>query len=193
VAVVTTAGILLAAGGGSRFDGVDHKLLAPFRGRPLLSWAIDSVTGAGFDVVGVVTGAVDLHAVLGPEIAVIENSDWASGQASSLQAARNWAVEQGHEAIVIGLGDQPLVPTSAWIAVGAARETPIAVASFDGARRPPVRLAAEVWPLLPTDGDEGARVLMAARPDLVVAVPCVGEPADVDTVEDLARWNNGSP
>lgn len=190
---MTTAGILLAAGGGSRFDGVDHKLLAPFRGRPLLSWAIDSVTGAGFDAVGVVAGAVDLRAVLGPEIAIIENSDWATGQASSLQAARHWAVEQGHEAIVIGLGDQPLVPTSAWIAVGAARGTPIAVASFEGARRPPVRLAAEVWPLLPTDGDEGARVLMAARPDLVVAVPCAGEPADIDTVEDLARWSDGSP
>src|SRR6185312_4996143 len=136
----------------------------------------------------VVVGAVDLGTLVRFGVEMIENADWASGQASSLQAARSWAVERDHDVMVVGLGDQPLVPASAWSAVGST-PSPIAVATFEGRRRPPVRLARAVWSLLPTEGDEGARVLMGARPDLVCEVACVGQPADIDNEEDLQRWS----
>ena len=100
----------------------------------------------------------------------------------------SWALGRDHDAVVVGLGDQPLVPSSAWAAV-AASASPVAVATFDGQRRPPVRLDRSVWALLPVAGDEGARVLMNERPDLVREVVCEGQPADIDSEEDLTRWN----
>jgi molybdenum cofactor cytidylyltransferase/nicotine blue oxidoreductase len=163
--------------------------LAPFRGRPLLSWALDQVVAAELDELIVVVGAVDLTALLPADgrAVVVENAAWASGQASSLHAGITAAGDRGHDAVVVGLGDQPLVPAAAWAAVAAATGSAIAIATFGGRRTPPTRLARAVWPLLPTEGDAGARVLMAARPDLVREVPCPGDPLDVDTVEDLLR------
>jgi molybdenum cofactor cytidylyltransferase len=180
--------VVLAAGGGSRFGGDGHKLLAPFRGRPIVAHAVEAAAGAGLDAVIVVTGAVDLAEALPSGVHVVHNPEWASGQASSLQAGIAKAAELGCDAVVVGLGDQPLVGSEPWRAVARAG-TPIAAATYGGRRRNPVRLAREVWPMLPSDGDEGARALMRVRSDLVGEVPCEGEPADIDTLEDLERWN----
>jgi CTP:molybdopterin cytidylyltransferase MocA len=184
---VTTAAVVLAAGEGSRFLGATHKLLAEFRGRPLWSWAVDAAIAARLDATYVVTGAIDL-AVPAPAV-VVHNGDWATGQASSLHAGLAAATAGGHDVVVIGLADQPLIGPDAWQAVAASTATPVAMASFGGERRPPVRLAAEVWPRLPIHGDEGARALMRERPDLVSVVPCTGEAVDIDTLEDLERWS----
>lgn len=154
----------------------------------MVAWALEHVSAAAFDEVIVVLGAVDLSRVLGTVVVVVNNPEWASGQASSLHVGIAAAEQRGHEVVVVGLGDQPFVPPSAWSAV-ANTDSPIVVASFAGQRTPPVRLARDVWPLLPTGGDVGARELMLARPDLVMAIECDGESLDIDTVEDLARWS----
>jgi CTP:molybdopterin cytidylyltransferase MocA len=153
----------------------------------LWSWAIDAAVAAGFDATYVVTGAVEL--AVGAPVVTVRNDAWAAGQATSLAAGIAAAAAAGHDVVVIGLGDQPLIGPDAWQAVAVSTATPIAVASFGGRRRPPVRLAAEVWPLLPETGDDGARILMRERPDLVTAVPCTGEPVDIDTLEDLEQWS----
>lgn len=185
---MTVAAVVLAAGGGSRFRGPAHKLLVPFRGRPVISWVLDSVLAAGFNEVLVITGSADLDGLLPDGVRRLANPRWEEGQATSLQVAVEAAEAAGHRAIVVGLGDQPLVPPAAWRTVGATAG-PIVTAEFDGQRRPPVKLDRSVWPLLPDSGDEGARAVMRSRPDLVCGVPCVGNPADIDTVEDLARWS----
>ena len=175
--------MVLAAGKGSRFAAGD-KLLAPFRGRPLVAWAVENAAAAGLDETIVVVGHTPLDDVLPAGVTVVTNPNWADGIATSLRGGVLAASDAGHDAAVVGLADQPLVPPSAWAAV-AASPSPIAVAVYDGRRRNPVRLGREVWALLPLTGDEGARVLIWKYPDLVAEVACSGEPGDVDTVADL--------
>jgi CTP:molybdopterin cytidylyltransferase MocA len=186
---VTTAAVILAAGGGSRFVGETSKLLASFRARPLIAWAVDAALGAGLDETIVVSGSVDLSAVVPADVTVLDNEGWPSGLASSLRVGLDWCERRGHGAAVVGLGDQPLVPADAWRAVASSTGAPIAVATYAGRRRNPVRLARSVWPLVPVTGDQGARAVMASRPELVREVACPGDPADVDTVEDLRQWS----
>jgi CTP:molybdopterin cytidylyltransferase MocA len=185
---VTALAVVLAAGGGSRFTGATHKLLAPLRGRPVLAWAVTAPLDAGLPVL-VVSGAVEVTgAIAGLDVEVIRNERWSEGQATSLGAAVGVALARGHDAVVVGLGDQPLLTAGAWAAVAAAT-APIAVATYGGRRGQPVRLAAEVWPDLPTTGDEGARRLLTGSAHRVREVACEGDPADIDTQEDLRRWS----
>jgi CTP:molybdopterin cytidylyltransferase MocA len=181
---MTIAALVLAAGGGSRFGGEQHKLLTLYRGRPLVVGVLEAAAAAGFDAAAVVSGAVPLDDLVPANMVLLHNPDWESGLASSLQVGLRWCRAAGHEAVVIGLGDMPGVPASAWTAVGASGAE-VAVASFAGELRPPVRLARSVWDATPTSGDAGARALWH-RPG-TVEVPCVGDPADVDTTEDLNR------
>lgn len=181
--------MVLAAGQGIRFTGSTHKLLTTLYGEPLVIHAIRAATSAGLDHVLVVTGSVDLAAVLPPDVEEVANPRWAEGQATSLLAGVRRAAELDCRAVVVGLGDQPFVDAADWRAVAAADRTPLAAAAWDGHLGPPVRIAAECWPELPTVGDAGARRLLASRPELVTAVPCAGRPDDIDTAEDLARWS----
>ena len=192
---MTTAGVLLAAGAGTRFAAPEHKLLATLDGRSVAARSLEALLDAGLDFVAVVTGAVDLAGALdavGSDrhggITLLANDHWESGIASSVVCATAWAALVGAEAVVVGLADQPFVPSAAWRAV-AESSGPIAVATYGGIRGNPVRLGCEVWPLLPHDGDEGARSVMRRFPEIVVPVACEGLPDDIDTVEDLNRWS----
>lgn len=181
------AAVVLAAGGGSRFAGPTHKLLAPLPdGTTVVERAVLAARWSGLDAVFVVTGAVALPVFEG--VTAVENPRWAEGQATSLQAGL--AAAEGFDAVVVGLGDQPGITPEAWGRVATTTATAIAVATYDGQRGNPVRLATEIWSALPASGDEGARTLMRQRPELVTEVPCPGSGADVDTVEDLGRWSS---
>ena len=193
--------VLLAAGAGNRFQAIEHKLLARITptGPTILEQALTRALDASLGPVLIITGALDekelrtdpalARLLVSDRIKVRHNPDWAAGQATSLQVAVTAAAALGADAIVIGLADQPFIDIIAWQQV-AQGLGPITVATYDGRRGNPVKLHASVWGLLTTSGDEGARILMRERPNLVVEVPCPGSPADIDTVEDLHRWQN---
>jgi CTP:molybdopterin cytidylyltransferase MocA len=201
--------VILAAGAGTRFKagaadrpdlaygsaarrGVGQrpgaKLLAHWDGRPLVCWAVEHALAAGLDATWVVTGAADLDGLLPDGVSTLANPRWAEGQATSLQVAVGAARAAGLAAVVVGLADQPGILPGAWQQVAASTH-PIAVATYGGRRRNPVRLAASTWDLLPVDGEAGARVAMQRHPELVGEVACQGHPGDIDTVEDLQQWN----
>ncbi|WP_419842833.1 nucleotidyltransferase family protein [Candidatus Poriferisodalis sp.] len=188
---MSTAGVLLAAGAGTRFSGPSHKLLAELDGRTVFDRALSSLVEAALDETAVVRGAADVSGTLAArrvDIVELVNERWRCGIASSVRCAAFWAARQGHDAIVVGLADQPFVASSAWRAV-AAGAGPITVAAYHGRRGNPVRLAKEVWPLLPWRGDEGARALIRRLPEIVLPLACQGLPDDIDTMEDLRRWS----
>ncbi len=188
---MTTTAALLAAGGGTRFVGPTHKLLATLDGRPVFRWALDHVVSAGLDHVVVITGAIALD-INDAGVTIVHNEHWEHGQAGSLQLAIRAAEAHDSEFIVVGLADQPFILASAWRDVAACDSTaPILVATYSGKRGPnPVRLHRSVWSQLPTIGDEGARALMRLRPDWIDEVACEGSAADIDTLEDLGQWTN---
>ncbi|MCE2530869.1 MAG: nucleotidyltransferase family protein, partial [Acidimicrobiia bacterium] len=172
-----TAGLVLAAGEGSRFAGPVHKLRVEFRGRPLVRWAVDAALEADLAAVYVVLGAEDLSGLLPAEVTIVMNHEWQRGQAWSLQAGVRTAEMDGHAAVVVGVADQPLAGGEAWRRVAEAPGR-VVTAVYGSRRRPPVKLDATVWPLLPLDGDEGARQLMRRHPEMVREVSCPGDPTD---------------
>lgn len=192
--------VVLAAGAGSRFHDSGHKLLAQLPAtcdRPaetVCSRAIGAAAAAAIGDVVVVTGRLDATTLGVDAVRSVHNPDWADGQMTSVQVGVAAARRADADIAVIGLADQPGVTADAWrsVAGAAANGAAIAVATYDGRRGNPVALRREVWSELATDGDEGARTLMRLRADLVVEVACTGSPTDIDTVEDLRRWQNNS-
>ena len=179
--------VLLAAGGGSRFGGLHHKLLTAVAVKTVYEWALQSALAANIGPVAVVWGSVELPRHEASEaVTYLHNEEWATGMASSVQRALQWANERGLQSVVIGLGDQPCIPPSAWTAV-AHSTSPLAVATYAGVRANPVKLHAEFFALVPKTGDEGARSLLRSHPELVAEVPCTGSGIDVDHVEDIER------
>ena len=192
-AATGVSAILLAAGAGSRFGG--GKLLAPFRGRSLIEVSLANLADAPVDETVVVVGddAGRLRAACEQYgAAVVENPDWAQGQSTSVRVGLEALGPEALAAVVL-LADQPLVGAGAVRRLVEAFEggAEVATATYGGRPRNPVLFSRGVWPMLVAElaGDEGARPFLRRHPELVVRVPCdgVGDPADVDTAEDLRR------
>jgi len=181
------AGILLAAGAGSRIGR--PKALIDVGGEPLAARGVALLRAGGAAPVIMVTGAT---AVTLPGVITVHNPAWRTGMGSSL-AAGLATVPGQCSAAVVALVDQPLVGPLAVARLIATHQAGagVAVAAYAGQPRNPVLLAREHWPevIALATGDQGARAFLRARPELITLVECgdTGRPDDIDTGADLAR------
>jgi CTP:molybdopterin cytidylyltransferase MocA len=175
-----------------RFGGEIPKPLLELGGRPLVVHAVDAAVASGLaPVVVVVADDRTATALSGPagRATIVENPRPERGISSSLHVALR-AVEgnEAVEAVVVGLADQPLMGPDAYrrVAGALADGAQLAVATYGGIRGNPVLIGRAHWEeALALVGDEGARVLLRRHGALEVPCDGTGEPADVDTPEDL--------
>ena len=182
---------MLAAGFARRMGR--QKLLLEFKGKPVVRWSVEAVLPHVGDCV-VVTGEDDAGvraALAGLATRFVVNPRPQDGQGSSI-AVGIAALKPRTAAAAIVLGDQPRTPGDvlpALIAAQARTRKAIVTPSYRGTRGTPVLFSSEVFSdLRALQGDEGARAVVAARPERVEVVAVdVPMPPDVDTPEDFAR------
>lgn len=181
------AALVLAAGSASRFGTT--KQLAEVDGRPLVDHVLRTARAAGLAPLLLVVGhdGERVAGVAGPDVAVVRNPSYASGQASSLRVGLTAAAAAGAGAVVVLLADEPDVTVDAVARVVAAHVAGAEVvrARYDDRPGHPVLLGRTVWPrLADNEGDQGARDLLDG--DEVVHVDVPGPaPRDVDVPADL--------
>lgn len=191
------AAIVLAAGRASRFRQADPetatKLVASYKGKPLVRHVAQAALAAGLAPVVVVTGceADRVTSVLdGLDVRFAHNARFDSGMASSIVTGVS-VLPQTSDAVFILLGDMPLVGADLLRKlIGGLAENPDAAAIvpvYDGVRGNPVLLSRGLFGrAMRLQGDEGAR-RMLREPGLKVVEVASDKSAsfDVDTPDVL--------
>ena len=177
------AAAVLAAGAGTRFGRPKAEVVVA--GERLVDRAVGAARAAGCAPVLAVVRA----GTAAPGAVPIVNPQPERGQRSSLELAV--AAAGDVDALAVLLVDTPGIGPEAISAVcGAWRPGRIAVGRYGARRGHPTVMAPAAWAdaLALAGPDEGARALLSARPELVDEVDVPGDPADLDTPDDLARW-----
>ena len=198
--------IVLAAGRGSRFLGIEHKLAQPFAATTVLASTLAHALASGLDVVVVTTAAlapVARHSIAARRVVVLPEVGDVAGDATAGAAGlgMGYSIASGVSASstasgwLVLPGDMPLVRPETLQAVAAQlAEHPIAYAQHKGRRGHPVGFAAELFTELVTlAGDEGARRLVARYPSTAVELDDPGVLIDIDTLDDLQRLRGEAP
>jgi len=185
------AGILLAAGGASRFGS--PKQLLSYQGMPLVRRLARVALASGLWPLLVVSGAYTpeiRQALEGLAVDLLHNPHWQAGQSTSVKVGVN-ALPPEAGAVIFFLADQPFVDESLVLALVEAHAqslAPIVAPMVDGRRSNPVLFDQRTWgDFASLTGDAGGRALFSRYP--VAWLPW-HDPRlllDVDTPEDYQR------
>lgn len=183
-----SAGLILAAGAGTRFGGT--KQLADFHGRPLLEYAVEAMLGVpALDPVIVVLGHAADEIRARVEFGAAEVTicpEWERGQAYSLR--HGIAALADADAAVVTLGDQPFITPQ--VIAGALDQLDgydAVRATYNGKPGHPVVLGRRVMDAVgAVEGDVGARELLRRFRVRDWEAGHLCSAADIDTREELS-------
>jgi molybdenum cofactor cytidylyltransferase len=186
--------VVLAAGRGSRFRGLHHKLVQTLGASTVLATTISNALATQMPVLVVTTEplaeTVGRH-VATRDMVVLPPAGSPAAQALGMgySIAAGVAARSDASGWLILPADMPMVQTSTLRQVAAELDShAIAYAQHRGLRGHPVGFSAELYSeLVMLTGDEGARRLLARYPAMGVEVDDPGVLLDVDTEDDLAR------
>ncbi len=180
---MTVAGLVLAAGAGTRFG--EPKAPVVVDGERLVDRSVRVLRAGGCDPVIVVLGAWVGEV---PDATVVVNDAWSEGMGRSLRVGLEACARTDAEAVVVTLVDLPGLTEEAVHRIAVA-DGSIVAAAYAGQRGHPVRFARALWPEVEAsaEGDAGARAFLAGRTDLMlVEVGDVAAGTDLDTPPDAA-------
>jgi molybdenum cofactor cytidylyltransferase len=200
------AAVVLAAGQSRRMGR--NKLLLPWGATTVLGQTLDNVRASAVHDVMVVTGheREQVEAILRRQgasrtdnaraaavhLPVVYNGDYANGMLSSVQAAVR-ALPPGSQAILVVLGDQPMVGPATLdrlLAAYAAAPAGLVAPYFGPRRGNPVLIDRRYFAeLLALPADAAPRALLAGHPHDLLAVPVESEAVlhDLDRPEEYKR------
>lgn len=174
---------ILGAGRGLRF-GKD-KLSMDCAGKPVGRWALDAALGTGCPVIWI--GGENPPDFIGQDCALYINPDAHAGLSSSLRLAARMAGATAAQALLVLLGDMPMVTTD--LLQRLIRTGPPSAclypAGFPGV---PALFPASLFRQLgDLSGDAGAGPLLRSLPHLQLIKPDRSSLLDVDTEDDLKQ------
>ncbi len=184
------AGIILAAGGSSRFGAV--KQLLPWGRGTCLEACVRTAELAGLDPIVVVLGfqnEIILDQTQLGHAQVVKNAEWDQGQGASLKAGVG-VLPEGLFGAVFMLADQPQISVNLVMAIKelAWKRNSVVVPLINDQRANPVFFPSRAFSRLSSiQGDQGGRALMGEFP--TVLLPWLDEDMalDIDTQADYDR------
>ena len=193
------AGVILAAGQGKRLGHV--KPLLANEHATLLELVVKQFRAAKLDELVVVLGH-EARQIVGRislnGIKIVINNEHRAGMSSSIQRGLAY-VSSRYQAVMIGMGDMPLVTTSTintLVAEFKKGKKGIVVPAHNGRRGHPVIIHLKyLEALLELRGDVGAKAILDAHADDVREIVLDTDEIlmDVDTREDWERVRNRLP